>query len=196
MVADINLLPKREKKSDRGRLYILIVFILFLLGATYFTYTYFIVKQDLALGESRKSEIDFELAELQLELDEAMEKQTASREAAVLVAEYVSYDVTPIIRDVHTRLPNHGYLREYDFAVGHVTLHADFEDKTLITLFLTSLQSSQLFSDVMIEEISSFYPNASDGENSDAAFEELPRYSATFTLFIDMDQARVQGVRK
>lgn len=196
MVAEINLLPKRERKTKGDNIYLIILLGIFLLVGSFIVYSYFSGKKDLSAAEALKLEIEVELGDLGMRLDEVALQQTTSREAAVELVEFVSYDVTPIIQDVHTRVPAHAYLRNFAFSENQVSLHADFEDKTQIAMFLSSLQSSDVFTDATLNQISTFYPYT-DGEAEESSqFEELPRYSVEFTLAIDLAQVRAMEVGK
>ena len=194
MIADINLLPKREKRTNGDRIYLLSVFAVFLLVAAYIAYSYMSSKQELVQAEAYKETVDAEIAVLQMQVEEQTANQAISRVAAVNFIEYVSYDVTPIMEDVTKRLPDHAYLRELNFSESSVILQTEFEDKTQVNLFLSSLQSSPLYVDATIQEINSFSRNSSDTTDNTSMFEELPMYSVAFTLVIDPNKIRVQEV--
>ncbi|CAM3110018.1 hypothetical protein FITA111629_04030 [Filibacter tadaridae] len=196
MVAEINLLPSKNKKILSGKVYIIIVGIVFIIIALFLTYLLLSSKQERMLVESKQNQVQAEVITLQSEVAATTSNETGSRQSAVDFTEMVSYPVSPIILEVGTYLPRHSYLRNYEFSEQTVKFQADFEDKTMIAQFISDLLTSPLFADVKVDEITSFQVGNGTTVDELEDFDEVPRYSASFTLDINVSYVSSMEVTK
>lgn len=193
MVAEINLLPKKEKKALSGKMYIIVLTGIFIVLSLFFVYLLFASKAERTQMNAELNQKQAEVVILQSEVDGISISESDSRQSAVHFTESVSYPVSPIILEVDSFLPLHSYLRDYEFEEQSVSFQVDFEDKTMIALFVSDLLTSPLFTDVKVDEITSFSPGNESTEGVSDDFEEMPRYSTLFTLDINSSNLQDKG---
>lgn len=108
-------------------------------------------------------------------------------EQSVQFVNHVSYPVTPLIDETQALLPEHTYLRNYQFGEENIEITADFETMSAISNYLDKLNVSPYFTDVQVGTIENF--DLAIGEqnevNAQDKYQQLPRYSVTFSLAID-----------
>jgi len=193
VVAEINLLPKKEKKALSGKMYIIVLIGIFIVISLFFVYLFFASKAERTQVNAELNQMQADVVTLQSEVDGMSTIESDSRQSAVHFTESVSYPVSPIILEVDSFLPLHTYLRDYEFEEQSVSFQVDFEDKTMIALFVSDLLTSPLFTDVKVDEITSFSPGNESTEGVSDDFEEIPRYSTLFTLDINSSNLQYKG---
>lgn len=196
MIPEINLLPRKEKKTLSGRMYIIVSMSVFLLTALFLTYAYIDSKNARSLADVELLQLQADIIVLQSEIDNKDSQVGSSRYSAVDFTEKYTYSVSPIVTEITAYLPTHSFLRDYSFLVNTVSFKVDFEDKTMITLFVEDLLMSKMFTDVKLDEIISFELDSQDGSEESIDFDEVPRYSGSFTVDVDIPYLRSKEVAK
>lgn len=197
MVPEINLLPKIESKKSSNFLIILCVI---LLGALilFLIMQSFSLKKDISALTNEEIQLAAEQEVLVAQVSSTNTEDQGSLSSSVTFVESVSYPVSPLIEEVQSLLIENTYLRDYQFAEMGVNLTADFETMNGLSIFIEKLLNSSYFTDVKVEQISTFEPAVNSEETTDTDetdFDAQPRYSATINLTIDQVYLSAGGAR-
>lgn len=186
MIADINLLPKVENRQSSPKILYGAVGIGTLLILSVLVWLYFDARSELVTLTTTQQLVQGERDQLQIEYDVISSMSKGSLEESVAFVERVSYPVSPLIDETQNLQPEHTYLRDYGFDEKSVTVTADFETLTDVSTYVNRLEQSPYFIDVQLGSVSNFELNPALEEVTDAQkFNEIPRYSVEFTIFIN-----------
>ena len=196
MIADINLLPKIEKRQSSSKVLYGVIGIIALVGLAVLVWVYFGARSELVTLANTQQQIQAERDQLQIEYDVLTGMNQGSLEESVAFVERVSYPVSPLIDETQNLQPEHTYLRNYEFNETSITVTADFETLTDVSTYVNRLEQSPYFIDVQLGSVSNFELNPATEEVSDAQkFDEIPRYSVDITLFMNETYLASGGVR-
>lgn len=182
MIPNINLLPKLEKERTVPVWVIasMIGFVAIVLA--FFIFQYFGAKSELTTLSAEQQRLTTQRDQVQAELTALQEKNKASLDQSVKFVENVSYDVTPLITETNSLLPDFSYLRNYSFSAENVVITVDFETMSSISEYVESLLASPYFTDVKLGSISNFEVGTTEDANK---FTNVPRYTTDITLTVD-----------
>ncbi|MDW0109642.1 hypothetical protein [Sporosarcina aquimarina] len=199
MLVDINLLPEKEKERS-----ILLYVALAVLGAALlFWLVFFILTRSTASDTER---LDDQLANLQVTQAELTERLNRSDTAqvydqlatSVQWAQNYRYETAPLLDDLVSQLPRHGFFRSFAFAAPHqATVEIQFDDKTEAAYYLTRISASEFIETASIESITTEDINEEDSDSTEpqkkATANLLPRYLVTYTIFFTDNRLTVDG---
>ncbi|WP_033828290.1 PilN domain-containing protein [Bacillus andreraoultii] len=183
MIPEINLLPEKDRQSERSTLLFFIVFIVWFLLVGFMTFHYFQAKSDLKLFQSRTESLTLEKQLLESEMNN--ESTGMGLADAVRYAEKLTVPTSKVINELLHLLPNEeSYLNQYSYSTGQVTVQAQFESLDMVAAYVEKLNTSKYFSDVKVDNISTSSLEESEEENDEKRFEEMPRYDVSLSIAV------------
>lgn len=197
MVPEINLLPKIERKQS-SNLVIILGIVLVIAIILFLSMQLFSLKKDINALTLEETQVVAERDVLATQVSTPNTEEQGSLSSSVEFVESVSYPVSPLIDEVHGLLVENTYLRDYQFGETAVNVGADFETMNDLSIFVEKLLNSAYFTDVQVQEISSFEPSVGTEDNSDTTkinFDVQSRYSTTISLIIDKAYISAGGAR-
>ena len=191
MIPDINLLPSKERHRDKTSFTILIFLIIWLILLGVIFLQYFLTKSSNESLQSRVESLQLEKAALESNVqNQEGAGQDISLAESVEFVEKLTVPTSKIVKELMELLPQFSYLTDYDFGDGQVTIQTQFDSLDRVAEYVTVLNESNIFSDVKVDDISTFRIEETDGtegeQNSSAVFDEMPRYDVSFSLQINM----------
>ena len=192
MVPEINLLPKVERKSAKRRWFSLILAIIFSLLLVFLMIQYFTLTKSIKTLESEQQVLATEKVALEETLAALHKPKGIDLEASVEFVESVSYPVSPLVIEINKYLDENAYLRDYLFSEETIGVEVDFETLSEVVSYIEDLMDSPYFKDVVVSDIETFDPTASDEDEEDQ-FKVTDRYSNKFEILIDLDYLREVG---
>lgn len=192
MIPDINLLPRLERGQSSSKVLYGAVAACAILLLTLLVWQYFSARSELSTVTAQQQNLQQEVEQLQVQYDELTSVNQGSIEESVAFVERVSYPVSPLIDETQLLLPEHSYLRNYEFEEKSTTITVDFETLTDVSTYINSLENSAYFFDAQLEKVDNFELNPNNEET--AIFHEVPRYSVDITLFMDEAYLATGGV--
>ena len=192
MVPEINLLPKVERKSAKRRWFSLILTIIFSLLLVFLMIQYFTLTKSIKTLESEQQVLATEKVALEETLAALHKPKGIDLEASVEFVESVSYPVSPLVIEINKYLDENAYLRDYLFSEETIGVEVDFETLSEVVSYIEDLMDSPYFKDVVVSDIETFDPTASDEDEEDQ-FKVTDRYSNKFEILIDLDYLREVG---
>lgn len=193
MIPDINLIPKREKKSDTLKIVMIIAISLVLIAAIVSTVMFKLIKSEMEVASKEQQRLQEQLTHYQTIHDElVVASERSTLQNSVTFIESVSYPVSPIIDTTEKHLLPNSYLLSYAFAKTQVTITVRFESITDASQYVAALVKDEYFTDVQLTSV------ANSGESStrevpenNRIFDEIQRYTATITM--DINQPYLAG---
>ncbi|MFJ7826929.1 PilN domain-containing protein [Psychrobacillus sp. NPDC096623] len=185
MVPEINLLPQFERRKSSNLILIISSIVIGLL-IVFLCFQFFTLKKEIKGLEAEETQLVLERDVLSAEVTSESTVQQGTHSTAVTFVESVSYPVSPLIDEIYSLIEANTYLRSYQFDETGILLSADFETMNEISSFIERLLNSAYFSDVKVENVSSFEPfKEQDTESDEINFDVQWRYSATIQLDIN-----------
>ncbi|MCP1144181.1 hypothetical protein [Lysinibacillus endophyticus] len=188
MIPDINLLPKLERRPNNTKLLYILLAIIALLIFSLLVWQYFSARSSLVSIVNEEQALIAQRDQLQSQLNVYNDsKSNISLEQSVQFLDQISYQVSPLIKEILNLQPNNSFLRTFEFAEKSVTVWIDFETMNDISNYVTRLNNSDYFLDVQVSTISNFELVVESGDTVESTtnFNEQPRYTTNLTLVID-----------
>lgn len=188
MIPDINLLPKVERRPNNTKLLYILLAVIALLILSLLVWQYFSARSSLVSIVNEEQALLAQRDQLQSQLNVYNDsKSNISLEQSVQFLDQISYQVSPLIKEILNLQPNNSFLRTYEFAEKSVTVWIDFETMNDISNYVTRLNNSDYFLDVQVSTISNFELVVESGDTAESStnFNEQPRYTTNLTLVID-----------
>lgn len=187
MIPDINLLPKREKKSSTLKIVIILAVSIVLIAAIVATVIFKVTKSEIEAASLEQQRLQAQLTQYQATHEVLVaESNRNTLQGAVTFIESVSYAVSPIIDTTEKHLLPHSYLRNYAFAETQVTITVDFESIKDASDYVAALIKDAYFKDVQLTSVTNFEVDPTGTEQTDQVlFKEIPRYTANITMEIN-----------
>ncbi|OOE05677.1 pilus assembly protein PilN [Anoxybacillus kestanbolensis] len=186
MLVEINLLPKRERKSRLLPLLLIVAAVLLLVGATTF---YFVIQH-----------MEQQISQLKTELDQTKalriaeeEKQSAGTSAsvgaqlqeAIQWAEQYPVHTVALLHELIERLPERGFLMSVSYARdGAIQLTAQFDTTRESAAYLQALKEASFIADVKLTSLT-----ATEGKSEEGT---MPRYVGQFSIQLNMEEWKKQ----
>lgn len=188
MIPDINLLPSKERDSDKTSFILLIVLIIWAILLGVIILQYFLAKNANDTIQSRVESLQMQKGALEAQLqNQQSQRVVVSLAESVEFAEKLTAPTSKIIKELNELLPDYSFLTDYNFNAGQVSIQTEFDSLNQVAEYVTSLNQSEIFSDVKVDNISTFrIEEGTEEEVTDAVFEEMPRYDVSFSLEINM----------
>ncbi|MEL3960661.1 malate synthase [Lysinibacillus endophyticus] len=188
MIPDINLLPKVERRPNNTKLLYILLAVIALLILSLLVWQYFSARSSLVSIVNEEQDLLAQRDQLQSQLNVYNDsKSNISLEQSVQFLDQISYEVSPLIKEILNLQPNNSFLRTYEFTEKSVTVWIDFETMNDISNYVTRLNNSDYFLDVQVSTISNFELVVESGDTAERStnFNEQPRYTTNLTLVID-----------
>lgn len=188
MIPDINLLPKVERRPNNTKLLYILLAVIALLILSLLVWQYFSARSSLVSIVNEEQALLAQRDQLQSQLNVYNDsKSNISLEQSVQFLDQISYQVSPLIKEILNLQPNNSFLRTFEFAEKSVTVWIDFETMNDISNYVTRLNNSDYFLDVQVSTISNFELVVESGDTVESTtnFNEQPRYTTNLTLVID-----------
>lgn len=197
MIPDINLIPKLEKEQSAPTLLYWILGGVAVLALAFFVWQYIGATNSINSLKAEESSLQQERDQLFAKLEELNTSANQdSIEELVKYIDLISYPVLPLINEIEGLQPNNAYLREYYFGVEEINISVDFETLSEVSKYVTRLNNSDYFVDVLVNDISQYDLESLIAEEGDlTTFNIIPRHTANMTLFIDSVYLATGGVR-
>lgn len=196
MVPEINLLPQFERRKSSKLLAIIGAIVIGLL-LVFLCFQFFTLKKDIKILESEETQLVEERDLLSAEVSTIDTVEQGSHSSSVAFVESVSYPVSPLIDEIYSLIESNSYMRSYQFGETGILLSADFETMNEISSFIERLLNSAYFSDVKVENLSTFEPPGEQNTEleDEVNFDVQWRYSATIQLDINESYLSEGGTR-
>ncbi|MFO7341566.1 MAG: hypothetical protein C0P66_004120 [Bacillaceae bacterium] len=191
MIPDINLLPEFERERPKTKLIFLLLVLLWLLLFAGLCLIYWQTKNDNAFLRTAEQNLTMEKAALETKLSQNGQEEGPSLENLVAYAEGLTAPASLLIEHLKELLPENGYLVQYSYDDGQLSVVTDFETLTDLSAYVEKLGASEFFSDVKVNEVSAF--RLEEGEEEQTDFAVVPRYEATIQLDVNRGALKKSG---
>ncbi|UOE93307.1 PilN domain-containing protein [Alkalihalobacillus sp. LMS39] len=184
MLVDVNLLPKRERKTQLFLILIYGFFFIWLIVAIVFAVNYMKSTSTLEKTIEQKEVLVQNRQLLEQELLIVQAEQTESLESIVTFAERLLVPTSLLIDQLVDDLPETGYLNQYSYSNGTTTIQTQVETMEEIAAYIVKLNQSPFLEDVRVNTVTTFDHTINQEEKP---FESVPRYTITYTLTVDRE---------
>lgn len=189
MLVDINLLPKKEKRSNKP-IYILFIFvgaaILCLIAMLFIGYS-IQKKNDVLAKQVNTIKEQVETSQSMLTTYENS-NAAAELEKAVIWAENYPIKTVPIIRELTSYLPERGYILSFLYNVeGTIQLEAQFDTTREAAYYLKRMMDSAWITDVTLSKLSTTTITTSVDEGALSTEQDVQRYNGSFQIFLNKE---------
>lgn len=189
MLVDINLLPKKEKRSNKP-IYILFIFvgaaILCLIAMLFIGYS-IQKKNDVLAKQVNTIKEQVETSQSMLTTYENS-NAAAELEKAVIWAENYPIKTIPIIRELTSYLPERGYILSFLYNVdGTIQLEAQFDTTREAAYYLKRMMDSAWITDVTLSKLSTTTITTSVDEGALSKEQDVQRYNGSFQIFLNKE---------
>lgn len=187
MLVEINLLPKRERKSQLIPLLSIVVAMLLIVGATTF---YVIVQRMEQQITQLKTELDQTKA-LRIAEEEKQKTKTnasvgAQLQEAIRWAEQYPVHTVALLHELIERLPERGFLMNVSYARdGVIQLTVQFDTTRESAAYLQTLKDASFIADVKLTSLT-----ATEGKTEEEG--TMPRYIGQFSVQLNMEEWKKQ----
>ncbi|MGG3957276.1 pilus assembly protein PilN [Bhargavaea massiliensis] len=187
MLVEINLLPKRERKSQLIPLLSIVVAMLLIVGATTF---YVIVQRMEQQITQLKTELDQTKA-LRIAEEEKQKTKTnasvgAQLQEAIRWAEQYPVHTVELLHELIERLPERGFLMNVSYARdGVIQLAVQFDTTRESAAYLQALKDASFIADVKLTSLT-----ATEGKTEEEG--TMPRYIGQFSVQLNMEEWKKQ----
>ncbi|MDQ0232820.1 PilN domain-containing protein [Metabacillus malikii] len=183
MLAEINLLPRRDRKNQAKRAIILLIAMITLITSLLFFFQTRSILQENEQVTSKNRTLQGQLEEKLANQNEL--KQNSSVEilqSAVNFADAISKDVLPYLEELVALLPERGFFINYEQADPRsIKVVIQFDSNREAAFYLARLKESPTFVNVFLSELNSQIEL--DEEQALEATEKIvPRVLATYEL--------------
>lgn len=194
MLADINLLPKKDPRNVAAlSLYFIIAFITLIMTVIFFIHSYS-ANQNLSAIQAEITQLKAENEALSANNSAAGSSQSSitALQTAVVYSEGISLDTVPILRELSKQLPERGFFKAYSYNdAGELTLTVQFDTNREAAYYLARLKDSIFFNDADLTSLSATAAEAdlvnSLSESNSASEEAIPRAEAQYLLKVNPD---------
>jgi type IV pilus assembly protein PilN len=189
MLVDINLLPKKERRSNKS-IYILFIFvgatILCLIAMLFIGHS--IQKKNNALAKQVNT-IKEQVETSQTMLTTYENSNAAGElEKAVIWAEDYPIKTVPIIRELTSYLPERGYILSFLYNEdGTIQLEAQFDTTREAAYYLKRMMDSAWITDVTLSKLSTTAITTSVDEGALSTEQDVQRYNGSFQIFLNKE---------
>ncbi|WP_312098089.1 hypothetical protein [Niallia sp.] len=189
MLVNINLLPKKERRSNKS-IYILFIFtvvaILCLIAMLFLGH--FIQKKNDELAQQvNKIKEQVETSQTMLTTYENS-NAAGELEKAVIWAEDYPLKTVPVIRELTSYLPERGFILSFLYNEdGTIQLEAQFDTTREAAYYLNRLMDSAWITDVTLSKLSATTITTSVDEGALSTEQDVQRYNGSFQIFLSKE---------
>lgn len=187
MLVEINLLPKRERKSRFMPLLSIVVAMLLIVGATTF---YVIVQRMEQQITQLKTELDqtkaLRIAEEEKQKTKTNASASTQLQEAIQWAEQYPVHTVALLHELTERLPERGFLMNVSYARdGVIQLTVQFDTTRESAAYLQALKDASFIADVKLTSLT-----ATEGKTEEEG--TMPRYIGQFSVQLNMEEWKKQ----
>ncbi len=193
MPVEINLLPKRKKKDRTIIRLISIVSTLSLLSVLLITVYAKLVESETEQLEQQYDELRIKSAQLQGDIDEMDDSDEAKLISLIKELEDKVVPASQVLHEVVTRMPEQGYLIEYDYrSPFHLDLEIAFIEMKDLSYYYVELMDSPFVDDVNVQSL--FGDEITIDEEETLLTEEyLPHYKTYLSITLNPDAIKAHN---
>ncbi len=185
MVPEINLLPQMERKSAGNKWGVLLLGLAFILLMLFLVFQYFSLTKSINTLQADQQVLLTEKTEFQTAVESLEQPLQMDLATVVQVLESVTYPVSPLIEEMNSYRGDHVYLSEFILTENAIEFLIDFETMPEVATYVGDLTGSAYFTDVKVEEITTFDPTVQVDEEKTDSFQRVNRFSNRLTVTID-----------
>lgn len=189
MLAEINLLPRKDLKNQAKRLVFLVILVITIIVTSLFFLQARSLSKAEEVAENNRTKLQEQL-EKKLQEDNQVSGKSKSAEmlqSAVNIAEVASKDMIPVLEELTQQLPERGYVLIFEqIDLGTINLVVQFDMNRDAAYYLTRLKESATFDEILLQKIEARSEETEGNNNlSDSESEiEIPRVEATYQIKI------------
>lgn len=186
MLAEINLLPRKDRKNQARLIILLVILLSLIIVLTLLGFQLSALNKAEDVAEHKRSILHEQLdAKLEARNQETNKSSEEKLQSAVNFAEVTSQDIIPIIVELTEQLPERGYLMNYEQVDPRtINLTVQFDMNRDAAFYLARLKESQSFEQVFLEKITTNSKNIDEtgGNTNKLDDKEMPRINAHYYL--------------
>lgn len=198
MLIDINLLPKKERKSS-GIIFTVLAFaVLFLAAGGFLYWQTTTLKNDIAVVNNRIETTKKIAALEEKKANEVISADSATKlEQSIEWAEQYAIPSVPVMKEFTALLPERGFILTYAYQeTGELALTVQFDSSREAAYFLNSLNGSNWVKEADLSSLSAVESEQDKAEDAAGAIqaaaspakkEYLPRYTGQFQITLNKD---------
>ncbi|SFC54461.1 type IV pilus assembly protein PilN [Bacillus sp. OV322] len=205
MLAEINLLPKRETKSLAFLLIIIVFVVLLAIGTTVIYFQHQAKEQNLNSIQSQTQQTKQTIAAEQQRAITIQDANSASQmKSMVDWAETYPVKTVPVMKKLISKLPERGFFREFAYTEdGTILVTVQFDTSSDAAYYLNDLTKLKMLSEAKMNSLKVENPEDekttvsnetnSDGTAKDQTMENvpfLPRYLVVYEVKLDAEYAK------
>ncbi|MED4453331.1 PilN domain-containing protein [Metabacillus fastidiosus] len=187
MLAEINLLPKKDIKNQAKIILFLIIMIVLLAAIIIFYFqSRSIHQKEEEMIESRTG-LEQQLQQA-YEGSESMNKMRSIQtlQNAISYADEISTDIIPVLEEMTELLPERGFIIEFKQEnSGKITVIIQFDVNRDTAYYLARLKESPSFKNVSLQKIEAKEVNA---ESNNIAGDHISRIEATYEIHVNRSE--------
>ncbi|MED4401092.1 PilN domain-containing protein [Metabacillus fastidiosus] len=187
MLAEINLLPKKDIKNQAKIILFLIIMIVLLTAIIIFYFqSRSIHQKEEEMIESRTG-LEQQLQQA-YEGSESMNKMRSIQtlQNAISYADEISTDIIPVLEEMTELLPERGFIIEFKQEnSGKITVIIQFDVNRDTAYYLARLKESPSFKNVSLQKIEAKEVNA---ESNNIAGDHISRIEATYEIHVNRSE--------
>lgn len=192
MIPEINLLPEKDRESKRSVFIMLAISIIWFFLLIFMVIQYFQIKGDIAVFQSEEKMLTTQKEKLNQQMADVT-NEVGYPEAAAYVEKF-SAPTSNLIKELIRLLPNDkSYLSNYSYDGNNVTIQTQFESLDMVASYVTKLSGSKFFTDVKVDNISTFSLEESADHAEGIDFKEMPRYDVSMSIVINLSSLLPTG---
>ncbi|MBO1514761.1 PilN domain-containing protein [Metabacillus bambusae] len=189
MLAEINLLPRKDLKNQAKRLVFLVILIITIIVISLFFLQARSLSKAEEVAENNRIKLQEQLEKKLQEDNQVSGKSTSAEklQTAVNFAEFASKDMIPVLEELTQQLPERGYVLIFEqIDLGTINLVVQFDMNRDAAYYLTRLKESATFEQILLQKIETKNEESEGNNNlSDSESEiEIPRVEATYQIKI------------
>jgi len=192
VIPEINLLPEKDRESKRSVFIMLAISIIWFFLLIFMVIQYFQIKGDIAVFQSEEKMLTTQKEKLNQQMADVT-NEVGYPEAAAYVEKF-SAPTSNLIKELIRLLPNDkSYLSNYSYDGNNVTIQTQFESLDMVASYVTKLSGSKFFTDVKVDNISTFSLEESADHAEVIDFKEMPRYDVSMSIVINLSSLLPTG---
>ncbi len=187
MLAEINLLPRRERRNIASYVIGGILLAMLLVGGMWFYLTMQQMKEDVRTMEKELLIAKTEVLQAQKDRADTTSLQASAKlEQAVKDAEKQHIKMVPVMAKVTSFLPERGMVQEFSYAeTGIFTIQIQFDQRRDAAYFYKRLMDETWVKNVKLSVIEA--RDVADGKGNSLG---LPRYLASYEVTVNKEKVR------
>ncbi|WP_110111495.1 hypothetical protein [Bacillus sp. CGMCC 1.16541] len=195
MLAEINLLPRKEPKSPAFLILMIGLLLLFISISSFLGWKYMSLQEEKQVTETAISDVKVEQATLQAKVVQSTDTEAVQQlQTAIEWVNRYPVKTVPIVDTLTKSLPKRGFIREFAYTSELVVQVAiQFDESREAAYFLSRLKvETPIVKEAKILSVETFEVDEGDKEEERQQFEEkeqvMPRYVALYQIEMNRDE--------